>query len=151
MSSPEAIVRVDRLRARGAAALRGCGPCTACCTVMAVTELNKPMRRACDHVGRDGCRIHPERPSSCREFHCLWLRGAVGDGDETRPDALGVMFDHFTTRGTDDQHTLAFELWPGALESPAAAALLDALAASRVVHVSRRDGTITPLGPLSPP
>ena len=37
-----------------------------------------------------------------------------------RPDALGVMFDYFVTRGTGEEHLIAFELWPGALDEPAA-------------------------------
>ena len=79
---------------------RECGPCTACCATLAIVELNKPARRACDHLCRAGCGIYETRPASCREFHCLWLRGAI-DGDEAlRPDALGVMFDFFRMSST---------------------------------------------------
>ena len=113
---------------------------------MAVTELRKPSRRACDHVGYDGCRVHPERPASCREFHCLWLRGAVAGDESLRPDALGVMLDYFVERTTGDEHLLAFELWPGAFEQPAARALLEELAREREVRLSYRDGRWSALG-----
>lgn len=134
------LVRLDRLRSPGALPPRACGACTVCCTVMAVTELRKPSRRACEHVGAAGCAIHPERPQGCRDFHCLWLRGAVAGGDEARPDALGVMFDYFVTRATGEEHLLAFEVWPGALDAPAARALLEAFARDREVRLSYRDG-----------
>ena len=121
-------------------ASRECGACTVCCTVMAVTELRKPSRRACDHVGRAGCRIHPDRPLGCREFNCLWLRGAVAGDEALRPDVLGVMFDFFVTRDTGETHLLAFEVWPGALEDPASRALVEAFARTQEVRLSYRDG-----------
>ena len=119
---------------------RECGACTVCCSVMAVTELRKPSRRACDHVGPTGCAVHAERPTSCRQFHCLWLRGAVAGDDALRPDALGVMFDYFVTRDTGETHLLAFEAWPGALDGAEARALLAELARDHDVRVSYRDG-----------
>jgi uncharacterized protein len=134
------LLRLERLRAPGAMPARACGDCTACCTLMAVTELRKPSRRACDHVRTGGCAIHPERPAGCRLFHCLWLRGAVGVDEAQRPDALGVMFDYFVTPASGEEHTLAFEVWPGALDAPAARAIVDALARSREVRLSYRDG-----------
>lgn len=133
-------VSLDRLRAPGAAKGRACGPCTACCVVLSIVELRKPARRACDHLRDDACGIHPDRPESCRAFHCAWLRGALGDDLALRPDALGVMIDHFVLRGTGEAHTLAFELWEGALESPEARAVLDALSRAHAVARSHRDG-----------
>lgn len=134
------LVRLERLRSPGAMAPRECGDCTVCCTVMAVTELRKPSRRACEHVGREGCQIHPERPASCRLFHCLWLRGAVAGDEALRPDALGVMFDYFVTRDTGEEHLIAFEAWPGALDEPAARSVLEELARTHAVRLSYRDG-----------
>lgn len=132
-------VDLNRLRARHAARDRSCGDCTACCAVMAVVELRKPSRRACDHVSLEGCRIHDTRPESCREFNCLWLRGAIDAS--ARPDELGVFFDYFTVKRTDISRLIAFELWPGALNSPAARALLDALSRTHDIELSYRDGT----------
>jgi len=107
---------------------------------MAVPALGKPGRRACDHLCDEGCGIHAERPGECRAFNCLWLRGAVEGGDATRPDVLGVMLDHFTHTADGTAHTLAFELWAGALDTHAARAVLDALCAEHDVAVSYRDG-----------
>jgi Fe-S-cluster containining protein len=134
-------VRIERLRARGSEAGRACGACTACCTVMAVTELRKPSRRACEHVGRDGCRAHDARPESCRAFFCAWMRGAMAADEALRPDALGVMVDWFTTRATGESHLLAFEVWPGAFDSAEARAVLAELARAQELRLSHRDGS----------
>ena len=144
------LVRIERLRSPGALAPRECGDCTVCCTVMAVTELRKPSRRACEHVGRDGCRIHPERPASCRLFHCLWLRGAVAGDESLRPDAFGVMLDYFVTRDSGEEHLIAFEVWPGALDEPASRALLEELSRTRAVRLSYRDGRWSELARETP-
>ena len=141
------LVRLERLLAGPAPDAPACGGCTACCTVMAVVELRKPGRRACDHVARDGCRVHAERPASCREFHCAWVRGAVAGGEATRPDALGVMFDSFVERGDDVTRVIAFELWPGALDGALARSVVEGLAAGHEVALSRRDGTWSAVGP----
>ncbi|MDP3274814.1 MAG: hypothetical protein Q8Q09_06420 [Deltaproteobacteria bacterium] len=136
-------VRLDRLRAGQAREDRMCGECTACCTVMAVPAKRKPNRHACEHVKACGCEIHSERPDECRLFHCLWLRGAIEGGEPTRPDVLGVMFDQFTVHnppGESQVHTLAFELWDGALESTEARAVIDELAQRFGLAVSYRDG-----------
>lgn len=134
------------LLADHAAPGRECGNCTACCTTLAIVELNKPARRACDHLCRAGCGIYEARPASCREFHCLWLRGAL-DGDESlRPDALGVMFDYFRMASTGETHLIAHELWPGAFESEAAQSLLNELVQRGDVQLSYRDGRWSTLG-----
>lgn len=60
---------------------RSCGSCTMCCKTMRVTELDKPRDKWCTHcdVGK-GCRIYEERPTSCREFVCVYLLdGTLGD------------------------------------------------------------------------
>lgn len=113
---------------------------------MAVPALHKPNRRACDHVCARGCSIHSERPDECRAFHCLWLRGAIEGGDATRPDALGVMFDQFVLRQDQQTHTLAFELWTGALDSPEARAVVGELAQQHKISLSYRDGRWSELG-----
>lgn len=119
---------------------RECGNCTACCTVLAIVELQKPQRRACDHLCRSGCGIYADRPASCHEFHCLWLRGAI-DGDEAlRPDQLGVMFDYFVMARSEESHLIAYELWPDAFETPFVQSLLAELTQTRDVHLSYRDG-----------
>ena len=119
---------------------RECGDCTACCTVLAIVELQKPQRRACDHLCRSGCGIYATRPASCREFHCLWLRGALDADEALRPDRLGVMFDYFVVASSGESHLIAIELWPGALAGSLVQSLLAELTQTRDVHLSYRDG-----------
>jgi|GEM_PF-871960 len=129
---------------------RRCGSCTACCTVLAIIELHKPARWACDHVNCQGCGIYEDRPSSCREFNCAWLRNEIpGDtsrDESLRPDRLGVMFDSFYSTATNKDRFVAFELWHGACDEPRAAALLGEVSASREVDLSYRDGTWRTIG-----
>jgi hypothetical protein len=71
---------------------RQCGPCTACCTIMGVSDLDppKPQRTACAHLCQKGCGIYHDRPRTCREFYCLWRYG-LGDFKD-RPDKSGIVF-----------------------------------------------------------
>ncbi len=70
-----------------AAVSRRCGPCMACCEVMAVHELEKPGNQRCVHQGAAGCSIYPNHPSSCAVFSCSWRAGFLAESD--RPDLLG--------------------------------------------------------------
>lgn len=81
--------------------MRTCGGCTYCCKVVAVTELNKPPGRWCQHcdIGA-GCRIYAERPKVCGAFECFWLQSGNFAPDqkmyvmpeEMRPDRIKVVF-----------------------------------------------------------
>ena len=129
--------------------LRSCGECTACCTVLAVDELRKPMRWACDHIHCAGCRIYDTRPQSCREFNCLWLLGEIPGDERARPDRLGVIFDGYQRAGSNESRFVALEIWDGAFAEPAAAALIDQLAAGQEVQLSYRDGRWRTMGARS--
>lgn len=74
---------------RGPTDVRSCSACSACCTLMGVPELDKPLQTKCEHVCSSGCGIYAERPESCRVFRCLWLQG-IGPR-QFRPDRSGVM------------------------------------------------------------
>jgi hypothetical protein len=67
-------------------AAKECGGCTMCCKIMRIDELAKPTGQWCTHCkpGR-GCGIYPDRPQTCRVFHCLWITQAAL-GPEWRPD-----------------------------------------------------------------
>jgi hypothetical protein len=130
-------------------ALRACGGCTACCTVLAVDELRKPMRWACEHLACDGCRIYETRPKGCRDFDCLWLRGEICGDESRRPDRLGVIVDSFRDAATNNSRFVAFEVWTAAFAEPAAAALLAELSATREVQLSSRAGSWRTIGPGS--
>jgi hypothetical protein len=133
-------LRDEFLMAEGAGSDRECGACTVCCTVLAETELQKPMRCACRHVGLAGCGIYETRPKGCREFHCLWLRGALGADESLRPDHLGVLLDCYRPAGSDTPRLVALEAWTGAFEQPVARELIESIAQDRVIELSRRDG-----------
>jgi hypothetical protein len=132
---------VDRVLAPTPDPGRECGDCTACCTVLALVELRKPMRCACEHVGRAGCRIYADRPKDCCDFNCLWLRGALPAEVELRPDHLGVLFDGYRPAGSNDVRLAALEVWAGAFDTPAARGLIDAIAAEHRLELNFRDGT----------
>lgn len=70
-----------------------CGPCTLCCKVMAVAELEKPMGAACVHCRpRQGCSIYQTRPKACRTFECVWLMDPEMP-HRFRPDQTKVVLD----------------------------------------------------------
>jgi hypothetical protein len=107
--------RLKRLMARAAATCdlgRECGGCTACCTVMAVSELQKGMYQTCSHVGNQGCGIYPDRPRSCHSWSCQWRLGEI---DGPRPDQAGVIV-NLGFRG--GPHYEVYELWEGAAFHP---------------------------------
>ena len=70
---------------------RSCGPCTACCTSLAIKDdhLKKAAATPCPHLCADGCSIYTTRPTSCAAFRCAWLDGFGDDSD--RPDLSGAI------------------------------------------------------------
>lgn len=110
---------------------RVCGGCTACCKLMEVTELQKPMGRWCQHCAiGEGCKIYEERPESCRGFRCAWLDNVGGFFKETdRPDKLKVMFSPVESPFVTAPEGVwrAFELNPNAHEQPRTLAMIIAL------------------------
>jgi hypothetical protein len=106
--------RLKRLMARAAATNSGreCGGCTACCSVMAVPELQKGMYRACFHVGGHGCAIYSDRPRSCRSWSCQWRLGEI---EGARPDESGILVNLGFRGGA---HYEVYELWAGAASHP---------------------------------
>ena len=94
-----------------------CGDCTACCTVLPITELNKPGCVTCEQLDekRPGCSIYASRPKVCKEFECFWLIDQKDSRSvlpaEFRPDLLGVLI--MSTQRTAFGHTiLAVETLP---------------------------------------
>ena len=69
--------------------MRRCGPCKACCKATGVVELDKAPGVMCKHACAVGCGIYDERPSSCIEYRCSWLRGS--HTKEERPDRIGLV------------------------------------------------------------
>lgn len=64
-----------------------CGPCTLCCKVFNIPELDKPQDVWCPNARKSwGCTIYEDRPSMCREFECMWL--AENLDSKWRPDRI---------------------------------------------------------------
>jgi Fe-S-cluster containining protein len=92
---------------------RACGPCSLCCTLLRVDELAKLGGTPCVHQQEGiGCSIHPRRPAICRAYRCLWLGGALDEGD--RPDRLGAVLDLASRAGLPE--LVVHEAEPGAFE-----------------------------------
>ncbi|UJW76900.1 hypothetical protein IM739_17600 [Rhizobium sp. SL42] len=52
---------------------RACGPCSLCCILPDIDELDKPANVVCRHcVPGGGCLSYAVRPQTCRDFLCLW-------------------------------------------------------------------------------
>lgn len=71
---------------------RICGGCTACCTTHGVSELDKLPGYSCTHCAVNvGCKIYNNRPTSCKDFRCEWLKGF--GKIKHRPDKTGIVLD----------------------------------------------------------
>lgn len=118
---------------------RQCGPCTACCTFMAVDELEppKPAFKRCQHQRGRGCAVYKARPESCSYYSCAWL---LGFGDRrARPDKLDVAFSAFESPQLGP-YMQVHELKRGALDKPAARRLVAAAAQhGLVIHITNGD------------
>lgn len=70
-----------------------CGGCTLCCKLLSVDEIDKPHSVWCRHCDKGrGCGIYPDRPQSCRDFSCLWLKSKEM-GEDLRPDRIRAVLD----------------------------------------------------------
>jgi hypothetical protein len=95
-------------------AVKSCGGCTACCTIMSVDALNKETYTPCQHICQQGCAIYTDKPMECGVWECAWKSGWI-DGDERRrPDQLGVMFEFRLVGGSS--FLWVYEVWPDAFD-----------------------------------
>jgi Fe-S-cluster containining protein len=59
---------------------RQCGSCNACCDILEVAAVDKPVNQLCRHwQAGTGCTIYASRPQMCRSFACAWLQGHLDD------------------------------------------------------------------------
>lgn len=72
---------------------RVCGGCTACCKTHEVTEIQKPIGQWCPDcaIGKK-CRVYANRPDSCKDFVCQWLKGY--SEEHQRPDKSKIVVDY---------------------------------------------------------
>jgi Fe-S-cluster containining protein len=68
-----------------------CGGCTACCNVLLIQDIHKPVNTACPNCTKDGCSIYSNKPQTCNEFECAYLHGK-NVPESLRPDNCGVIF-----------------------------------------------------------
>ena len=70
---------------------RSCGTCGLCCKVLRIDEVETPAGQWCKHCAPGkGCKIHPTRPATCRNFYCMWLSQA-GLGPEWKPEKSKIV------------------------------------------------------------
>ena len=124
--------------------IRECGTCTDCCTIFAVSELEKGMYETCVHVCQAGCAIYAERPEPCRAFRCQWLRGLLEvDGTVDlglRPDVSGVVLDYQPQTPYGDAYA-AWEVEPGASDREPARSVIEGLREHYLVMIATRSAT----------
>ncbi len=79
---------------------RACGPCTLCCKVYALPELEKPAGAWCKHCAPGkGCEVHDNPPSpQCGQFFCLWMTDATMP-DDWRPDKARFVLSIYPPNG----------------------------------------------------
>ena len=72
---------------------RECGECNACCRDFTIFEIRKPAGALCSHYDTacSNCKIYSQRPSPCRDFHCMWRFSLLELGDDWRPDRCGLV------------------------------------------------------------
>jgi hypothetical protein len=122
-----------------------CGECTACCTVLGVTELQKPMYQTCKHVCGAGCAIHQTRPAECRKYECFYYHNPIDIS--LRPDKIGLVIEPQDTKMGPTLVTR--EVWLGASDEPDGQNLLDTLMKNTgaVIYIIRPDNTRSVLLP----
>lgn len=129
--------------------MRECGPCSECCYALGVHELPKLDFAHCKHEKsskKGGCAIYGTRPTSCREFRCLWLAGSFDRKD--RPDRIGIVFGTAHMQGTEV--VMAWVRKPGADKVGRGQELINMLARQGIpVCISRWDKTKSILVPES--
>ena len=73
-----------------------CGGCTACCNVLQIDAIDKPMYTPCRYCD-GGCSIHNSKPKTCAEFECAYYQ-APTIPESLRPDRCGIIFMKKTDR-----------------------------------------------------
>jgi len=113
---------------------RACGPCTLCCKVLAVPELEKPANTWCRHATKGGgCAIYATRPPTCQAFVCGWQQGTVPAA--LRPDRVHAVVSGQITDG----HLAVFEDpgFPGVARAAYAPLIAATCEAGRLVVIVR--------------
>lgn len=84
---------------------RECGTCNACCDILEVAAVDKPVNTLCKHWQTGtGCTIYERRPQMCRSFVCAWLQGHLDDDWIPEKAGLIVHFSQDAVNVTVDDH-----------------------------------------------
>lgn len=125
---------------------RGCGDCTACCTVLTVDtpDFKKPPETPCIHLSAHGCGIHAVRPDICRTWFCVWRRIAELP-DWARPDRSGLLVSlNFVKEPRNCLEGVSINIRAieggGSIDKAMASAILDVLC-DRLIPVWFSDGS----------
>lgn len=130
---------------------RSCGPCTACCTLMGVEEINKAIYTRCDKLCASGCSIYADRPPSCADFACAWLVEQEGLlRNMERPDQVGVMLDITEPDAELGQALIAREVRKGAFDEDAAKSMLKRLSKRGLIVLQREMSGVMEHGCVGP-
>lgn len=85
--------------------LRQCGSCNACCDILEVAAVDKPVNQLCKHWQTGtGCTIYERRPQMCRSFVCAWLQGHLDDEWFPAKSGIIVHFSQDAVNVTVDDH-----------------------------------------------
>ena len=92
--------------------MRRCGPCSACCHVLAIPETGSTGWSDCQHQRKHGgCGIYTDRPEPCSSARCQWLLGVGANRD--RPDLCGLVV-WLVDEAVERPFVVVHEVWPGA-------------------------------------
>jgi hypothetical protein len=84
---------------------RQCGSCNACCDILEVAAVDKPVNQLCTHWQTGtGCSIYDRRPQMCRSFVCAWLQGHLDDDWFPAKSGIIVHFSQDAVNVTVDDH-----------------------------------------------
>ncbi|MCK1304569.1 MULTISPECIES: YkgJ family cysteine cluster protein [unclassified Bradyrhizobium] len=90
---------------RTAQPARQCGSCNACCDILEVAAVDKPVNQLCRHWKTGtGCTIYERRPQMCRSFVCAWLQGHLDDDWFPAKSGIIVHFSQDAVNVTVDDH-----------------------------------------------
>lgn len=126
---------------------RTCGECTLCCKVLGVAEIKKPPNVWCQHSAtKKGCQIYNDRPSSCKEFSCVWLLSPDKMGDHLRPDKTHVVLASFDRPGATGLSAYVDPGYPSAYREGQIGELINTVAKKTTVLVILGQRALTKLG-----
>lgn len=118
---------------------RKCGTCTACCTHMEISEIDKKPGTPCPNLCDQGCGIYETKPAECTSFKCMWLR--EGLHLRFKPDKIGLLFfEHVFKFG---QGVTCIEMHEGALDTSEGEAAINYVMQKHTVVLCRFDGKRT--------